>query len=275
MRQIGFIAFAFGIMIAVSGGAKVPFVALTLTQLSQGLESGTYQPSNMHDIRWDRQNGRLHFHNLPSDNNSPSPPILHLVRFGTASPEVQQQVQTQLEQLGIAFQQSPTPDVSAFPTTWGLFSVGIAVSLVGLFLWRQSRLTTSTSVLGSGPQPSQPETETPQALEQLTTALEQLALTAPNLSTQNLVTQLEDFFATHVHPLTEQRQFFTDHFGMRDGAELLVTLACGERLTNRAWSAAADAHPPEAQASLREALEAYQEAQRLQRKFSSERALTA
>ena len=47
---------------------------------------------------------------------------------------------------------------------------------------------------------------------------------------------------------------------MEKGAEILVTLAFGERMMNRVWSAAADGHLPEATASLNESTDAFIEA---------------
>jgi hypothetical protein len=52
-------------------------------------------------------------------------------------------------------------------------------------------------------------------------------------------------------------------FGMAKGAEILVTVAHGERILNRVWSAASDDHLPEAVKCYDEAFSALQEAKEL------------
>ena len=47
---------------------------------------------------------------------------------------------------------------------------------------------------------------------------------------------------------------------MDEGAQILVTMAYGERMLNRAWSASADGHIQEARGCIPEALAAFEEA---------------
>ena len=74
------------------------------------------------------------------------------------------------------------------------------------------------------------------------------------------VIRVDALLDDYVLPMGESRQQFIDRYGMEKGAELLVTLAFGERMLNRVWSAAADGHLPEAVSSLEESAEAFEEA---------------
>lgn len=61
---------------------------------------------------------------------------------------------------------------------------------------------------------------------------------------------IDDISEKFIHPFTEKRQTVMDMLGMEKGAEVLLTVAFGERMLNRVWSACADGHRPEAKKSL-------------------------
>jgi len=83
------------------------------------------------------------------------------------------------------------------------------------------------------------------------------------LPANQLLEALDVLLEQHLLPLAEVRQRVMAHFGMRTGAEIIVALAVGERMLNRAWSAAADGYPAEARRSYREALQAIDHADQL------------
>ena len=68
----------------------------------------------------------------------------------------------------------------------------------------------------------------------------------------------DELLETWVLPFAEVRQTIIQRFGMEEGADVLVTVAYGERMLNRVWSASADGHPQEARACLPEAIAAFE-----------------
>ena len=82
---------------------------------------------------------------------------------------------------------------------------------------------------------------------------------ASTLDTEALCDRVDSILQEYVIPFAMARHKVVEKLGMDKGAELLVVVAYGERMLNRAWSAAADQHAPESVASIEEACEAFQE----------------
>ncbi|MEM1008217.1 MAG: hypothetical protein AAGJ35_04370, partial [Myxococcota bacterium] len=93
------------------------------------------------------------------------------------------------------------------------------------------------------------------------TSLQSLQTALHTLDHSDLCTRVDHVLTESVLPLAEGRQRILDQWGMRQGAEILVTLAFGERMLNRVWSAASDGHLPEARNVLQDAHDAFIEAQ--------------
>ena len=141
-----------------------------------------------------------------------------------------------------------------FPDTLPLFILGAIAAAVGIVLWRrQIKL-----------EQEQPDTD-PNAvnpferLESIQAPLTALAAEAPGLETEALCERVDSILQEYVIPFALARHKVIETLGMDKGAELLVVVAYGERMLNRAWSAAADEHAPESVASIQEACEAFQE----------------
>jgi hypothetical protein len=83
------------------------------------------------------------------------------------------------------------------------------------------------------------------------------------LDAHRLTEEVDRLLEDYVLPLAEIRRDVIDHFGMAAGAEILVTVAVGERMLNRTWSAAADGHIQEARSCYPEAVRAFEQAERL------------
>lgn len=148
-----------------------------------------------------------------------------------------------------------------FPDTLPVFCFGAGVALCGLVLWRVGSRTRAkvTETVDGTIDPADPLV----ILHGLQQPLGKLESELDDLQSESLVQALDDLNERYVMPLVESRGRVTDLLGMSAGAEILVTAAVGERMLNRAWSAAADAHLPEARASVREAVHAFREADRL------------
>lgn len=148
-----------------------------------------------------------------------------------------------------------------FPDTLPVFCFGAGVALCGLVLWRVGARTRAklTETVDGATDPADPLV----ILHGLQQPLGKLESDLEDLQSESLLQALDDLNERFVMPLVESRGRVTDLLGMSAGAEILVTAAVGERMLNRAWSAAADAHLPEARASIREAVHAFREADRL------------
>jgi len=153
-----------------------------------------------------------------------------------------------------------------WPDTVPLFIAGAVLAAAGVALWRYAlRVENRAARMNAG------EHAEGDALSLLG------AVIAPTRALLDEVDQLEGHAVTervdhlqetYILPFAERRQEIVNRFGMSRGAEILVTVAFGERMLNRVWSAAADGHMPEARAVLPDALSALEEARDM-----SERAL--
>ncbi len=141
-----------------------------------------------------------------------------------------------------------------FPDTLPIFILGAITAAVGIFLWRRQIKQ----------EQEQPDTD-PNAinpferLESIQAPLAQLNTDAPGLETEELCTRVDAILQEYVIPFAMARHKVIEKLGMDEGAELLIVVAYGERMLNRAWSAAADEHAPESVASIQEACEAFKE----------------
>ncbi|MAV34471.1 MAG: hypothetical protein CMJ59_03350 [Planctomycetaceae bacterium] len=141
-----------------------------------------------------------------------------------------------------------------YPDTWPVFLVFAAIALIGLLLWRgvlqRAKSATTTA------QPTSRRVDLSDLLGEL---LDRADAMTGQLESTTLI-ELDELLQTCVLPLAEARQQILERLGMKVGAELLITMAYGERMYNRTWSALADGHLEEAQQVFREGTEAFREA---------------
>ena len=146
-------------------------------------------------------------------------------------------------------------DGATYPSTWRIFLAFSAISLTGLVLWRWK----PRPVLDAA-------SDSTQGLDQqidIQGTLTNLIQQADTISQQQPFANLEAIDAllqTYVLPLGEARQQILDRLGLKTGAELLVTMAYGERMYNRTWSALADGHLDEAHQVFQDGTEAFRAA---------------
>lgn len=143
-----------------------------------------------------------------------------------------------------------------WPTTVPVFLVGCVVALVGLVIWRRAvsamnKAAALTVVEGK---------DAVSLLAGLIEPVKEFGRTISSMEQEAINQRADELLETWVLPFAEARQTIIQRFGMEEGADVLVTVAYGERMLNRVWSAAADGHSPEARACLPEAVAAFEEA---------------
>lgn len=158
-------------------------------------------------------------------------------------------------------------DGQTWPDTLPLFCLGAALALVGLILWHRAvalhrRAPPSATAAADGTDPFS-------RLQNLLPPARQLAAELPGLSASQLCARVDHLLGAFLLPFVEDRQQVIDRLGMAPAAEILVTVAYGERLLNRAWSAASDGHLPEAHAAYPDALRALEHAAHLARQATA------
>ncbi len=146
-----------------------------------------------------------------------------------------------------------------FPTTTGVALAALFVASAGLIAWRIADRQSQADDAAAGDDiAAADEVRNPLLLvEQLQLPLQQLCDDASSLDNVALRDRVDQIIDQYVLPFSTARQVILHKLGIRRGAELMIEFALGERLLNRAWSAAADGHLPEAVASLEEVREAF------------------
>ncbi|MBT6176995.1 MAG: hypothetical protein HOI23_07080 [Deltaproteobacteria bacterium] len=141
-----------------------------------------------------------------------------------------------------------------FPDTLPVFIVGAVAAAIGIYLWRR-QIKIEQDQPDNDPNAVNPF----ERLESIQAPLADLGSDANGLTTAQLCDRVDAILQEYVVPFAIARNKVVEKLGMDKGAELLVVVAYGERMLNRAWSAAADEHAPESISSILEAIEAFKE----------------
>ena len=149
-----------------------------------------------------------------------------------------------------------------WPDSLPIFLVGAGLAVVGLVGWRRAVAQARLAPAADGDAATDPFA----LLEAVLPPARTLAADLPHLSGSQIEARVDDLLSGFIHPLAEARQRVIDRLGMGAGAEILVTVAYGERMLNRTWSAAADGHLPEAGSAYPDALQALEHAADLARR---------
>ncbi len=133
-----------------------------------------------------------------------------------------------------------------FPSTTVVSLVGVAIALIGVVGWRRSkRYSAGDSDLTAAPN------RNPFALiEGIRKPLCDLVQDASQLDCDELLSRLDSLNEAFLLPFAESRGLIVQRLGVTRGAEVIIEIALVERYLNRAWSAAADGHHPEAVDSI-------------------------
>ena len=148
-------------------------------------------------------------------------------------------------------------DGATYPSTWRVFLAFSALSLTGLVLWRWKPDLTQGTASDAAPSLRQ-QIDIQATLTGLIQQADSILQQQPFASLETIDALLQ----AHVLPLGEARQQILDQLGLKAGAELLITMAYGERMYNRTWSALADGHFDEAHQVFHDGTEAFREAAR-------------
>jgi hypothetical protein len=146
----------------------------------------------------------------------------------------------------------------SFPrwTHWPHFVIGVALMIVGALLVKmatkrqiaEGAASTEENVKLS---PSRLVEQIEQDLASLRSELENLLDT--NARVVTIVDRVSDILGDRVLPFYDTRPTLIGKFGLAGFAGIMDRVSALERSLNRAWSAAADEHEPEAMASLEQA----------------------
>ncbi|MFN3200680.1 MAG: hypothetical protein ACE366_19940 [Bradymonadia bacterium] len=143
-----------------------------------------------------------------------------------------------------------------YPDTWPVFLGASVLAAVGCFLWRKQKAEqrkASNAERGDRKSPFE-------YIQGVLAPARKLAEDISELTPEQVCVRVDELLSGYLLPLAEVRQGVIDQLGMAKGAEVLVTVAYGERMLNRTWSAAGDGHLPEALSVFPDAVEALEEA---------------
>lgn len=162
----------------------------------------------------------------------------------------------------------PPDDDSDFPSTMPLCLLGASIAAVGVVLWRRD-LKRSIRTEATSPQTTVAASSPHETLRGVVASVGDLREQLETMSAgrtmppPEFLVRIDSVLQTGVATLTQQRGSILRQLGLRQGSEILVASAVGERMLNRTWSAVADGHFDEARVSVDEAHSAFQEAEQL------------
>jgi len=144
---------------------------------------------------------------------------------------------------------------ATYPDTMGIFFVGAVLAIIGTVLWRMAVAKKASEQLEQSN-----ETDALSLLRNLMAPARQLRDDIQGLDNNAMCERVDELLNGFILPFADNRQQVINRLGMDTGAELLVTMAYGERMLNRTWSAASDGYPAEALAVYPDAVDAFEEA---------------
>jgi len=146
-----------------------------------------------------------------------------------------------------------------------VFCIGVGIAIAGVVLWRHDvrerraadRAEAENAESDSG---TADATGTPaQYIKSVQPAMSDLER-LKDASSPDFLNGVDGVLEDHVTPFVEMRHQLVDDLGLSRAAPIMLHMARGERLLNRAWSAEADGFRAEAVDALSEACEVFQEA---------------
>ena len=132
----------------------------------------------------------------------------------------------------------------------------IAMALIGLLLLHWPRALHENLVTFT-------HTDFPpiiKLLQELIAEMDNLRAELKELSCEEIATQVKFWLDTYVLPFAAKQQEISTALGQNNGVDVLLTVAQGERLLNRMWSAASDENIFEVITIYPKALAAFEEA---------------
>ena len=152
------------------------------------------------------------------------------------------------------------PDGEKWPSTTTIWILSSLVAAIGIFLWRLGEKRSLRETIKREASSNQNPFV---LLEKMQPSLIKLRADSNSLDALSMCERVDEVLDDYVLPFAAVRRKVIEQLGMAQGSEILVVIAYGERLLNRAWSAAADGHIGEAQISVPNAAAAFAEAKKL------------
>lgn len=145
-----------------------------------------------------------------------------------------------------------------------VFCVGVGIAIVGIVLWRadirERRVAERAEIDADAADTATPRSGTPaEFIKSVQPAVNDLARLT-HASSSDFLKGVDIVLDEHVTPFVEMRQRLIEDLGLGKAAPIMLHMARGERLLNRAWSAEADGYRAEALDAVSEACEVFQEA---------------
>lgn len=238
MKYVGPLLFSLGVVIAISGGAKVP----ETRQQEAAAKVKAANDDEAATVAKEKVEGPKEVRPKPESELRTTA----LTNIAKENADDKKTKPTAAKEIKLEM-----------PTTKWYFLCGILCAGAGLGLWWKD-IFSSRAIAAMAD--SKDDSMNPLALLKETLAgLQEFRLR--DRDAEELCEQVDAILTRFVLPMMDVRQKLTDRLGMNVGAEILVTAAAGERMLNRAWSAAADGDMDEALESVRMAKLTFAEAQ--------------
>lgn len=150
---------------------------------------------------------------------------------------------------------------NSYPDTLCAFFIGLFITIVGLVIWHKKQ---RDEIRASVANVSEDNSENPiTLLKHAIEVMDEFSNKINDFNAGQISQNAEDILDNYILPFADNRSKITNMFGMSIGAEILVTVAYGERMLNRVVSAGLDGHAPEARKSLPESIDAFKQASQL------------
>lgn len=150
-----------------------------------------------------------------------------------------------------------------FPSTSLYFWIAMAAAAVGCILWRVGKTKEARANAAAMAQSDSMDGNPFALLRTMIAPTRALAAEIDELTESQIMLRVDELLSTYVLPFGDVRTKVTETLGMSTGAEILVVVAYGERMLNRAWTAASDGHAHESRKVFPDVVAAFEKAQAL------------
>jgi hypothetical protein len=248
MRLIAYLLFGLGIAAAIVGGAKLPTRQVEYLQ-----EQKVFQ------IEIASLTTKIGENDARIKNEKLKAGDVQRKQLDVASKEHKDQIKVLKAAIKNVSGWPPESTGARFSNSVPVFCVGVGIAIVGIVLWRNDirdrRNLAKSEEENQRAADDSGEMRGPAAyIYSLQPAMVHL------VSSPDRRAAIDAILAEHVTPFVEQRDRLIDEMGLSRAAPVLLQMARGERLLNRAWSAEADGHRPESLDAASEAQEAFEDA---------------
>lgn len=267
MRLIAYLLFGLGIAAAIVGGAKLPDSQVTYLQKLQPLQKK----------RADAEEALAKFENSiaergqddakPDDNDKESSDETAAQQLTPAEEAEKERLEEAVDEAKLAVKNlkgwPPQNNSEKFSNAIPVFCVGVGVALVGIVLWRidirDRRIAERAEAESEHDDESSDRQHVTSYVKSVQPAIRSLAEEKRRSHTEFLH-DIDAVLEAHIHPFVSQRHHLIEDMGLGKAAPVLLHMARGERLLNRAWSAEADGFTDEAMDAIQEACGVFEEA---------------